>query len=251
MKVEIKNQNMISVPTKLSPGSVADFEKRLAGLLSVKPDSILLDCRRLEQVTSVHVSALVLAYQKCEDADTKIRLVSPSQGLVQVLRVLDLYELFSVDNCDEFEQPLIVAGKYHSDIYADEFLADSKSIDAALNNFMHFLESYNLPHILTFELRTIFYEIAYNIKNHAQIGPEESVVFTAKTCEDKIDIVFADSGIPFDLTGKGTDLDARVLAQNKQIRGYGLTLIKKMTDKISYVRENDSINILIIEKKWR
>jgi anti-sigma regulatory factor (Ser/Thr protein kinase)/anti-anti-sigma regulatory factor len=239
------------MPFDLAKDSLLEFEKNLIELIKKRPEAISFDCMKLEHVTSSHIGFLMQAYQRCTDAGIKVHLISPSRGLVQVLRVLDLYDFFSYGQSLDFERAVSVSRKDFSDIYADEFKTNSESINEATSNFMDFLASFHLPQMIEFELRTIFYEVATNIQTHANIGENESIVFTAKTDDSKINLVFADSGTPFDLTKKYNGIKPEISAKNKQKRGYGLILINKLTNKITYVRENDAINVLILEKEWR
>ena len=60
-------------------------------------------------------------------------------------------------------------------------------------------------------------------------------------------ITFVDSGIPFDPVAK-PDPDVTLSAEERQIAGLGIFMVKKTMDSMEYRRENDH-NILKITKK--
>lgn len=241
------------VPADLSDDAVTRFDRGLKEFLGEHPVSIALDVSQLEHVTSSHIKLLWQAYNICLDAGVTMKLKSPSPGLVRVLKVLDLYELLAEDH-ESMRPQLRKAVRIESGeippLYADEFTADSCSIDEALEGFLKFLRCFTLPEVVIFELRTVFYEVATNIRSHAQMGDDDLVVFSARVEGSKLIMVFADFGVPFDSKSSTVDFDPRTASKNGQTRGFGLTLVRRLTDKMSYVRMNDVINVLTLEKKW-
>jgi anti-sigma regulatory factor (Ser/Thr protein kinase)/anti-anti-sigma regulatory factor len=250
MKADKLNIKTIKVPAELSPEASSQFEQVLNEYIECKPSVVCIDCHSLDHVTSSHISLLVWAFQSCALKDIKIQLESPTDNLVWVLKVLDLNEYFAGDNKTECELQTLPRGKAISGIFANEFTAGSEGISGGLDEFMDFLTPLELPKMLKFELKTIFYEIATNIRNHSRIGDDESIVFTAKTDKNKIVMVFADSGIPFDMARENREIDPIIAGKNRQKSGLGIALINKLADKIHYMRENDAINVLIVEKNW-
>ena len=61
-------------------------------------------------------------------------------------------------------------------------------------------------------------------------------------------ITFRDKGIPFDPLAK-EDPDVSQSAEERQIGGLGIYIVKKTMDQVEYRRENDE-NILTIWKKF-
>ncbi len=253
MQIDYVVTPTLLVPADLSDDAVTRFDRGLKELLMGDPVSIALDVSQLEHVTSSHIKLLWQAYHICLDAGVTMELKSLSPGLVRVLKVLDLYELLADDH-ESIRPQLRKAVQIESgDIlhtYVDEFTVDSRSIDEALEGFLKFLRRFALPEVVIFQLRTVFYEVATNIRSHAQMGDEDLVVFLARVEGSKLIMVFADSGVPFDSKGSTADFDPRTASRNGQTRGFGLTLVRRLTDKMSYVRINDVINVLTLEKKW-
>jgi len=253
VQIDTKATPSIAIPSDLSAESMAGFDERLRDLLRKGPDKIALDSSQLKIVTSSHINVLWQVYQTCADAGVEVKLQSPSAGLVRILKVLDLYDVFG-ESRDIVYTRLKEAVKIESvdgaETYADEFRANVGSINDALDEFLRFLKRLCLHEITEYELRSVFYEVVTNIRTHANIEGNDLIVFTCRADESKILLVFADSGIPFDLTSVTADFDLRATARNGQTRGFGITLIRMLTDTISYTRRDDVINVLTLKKKW-
>ena len=104
--------------------------------------------------------------------------------------------------------------------------------------------------MLRFELKTIFYEVTTNIRNYSGLKEDELIVFTARPRRDGITLTFADRGLPFNPTTQIDDFNARKAARKKQSRGFGIVMVRRMADRITYVRQAGSTNMLTLEKKW-
>ena len=59
--------------------------------------------------------------------------------------------------------------------------------------------------------------------------------------------VISDSGIAFDPT-KASDADTTLSAEDRQIGGLGILLVRELMDSINYERE-DGMNVLTLKKK--
>ncbi len=254
MRTEIHNTPAVCVPADQSRDSVVAFEARLKKLLLQSPNVIVLDCSQLRHVSSGHISVLWRAQQICLDAGVRALLQSACPGLIRVLRTLDLFELFTSDDLS-FRPQLRKAVRLQSgslaDVYVDEFAVDGKSIAKALDSFVQYLQRIEVPQETEYELRTVFYEVAINIQTHGQVSEGDLIVFTARADESKITLVFADSGIPFDPTKHGNGLTLIQAARNGQERGFGLMMVRKLSDQMSYVRVVNAINVLTLIKEWR
>ena len=253
MHIETQNNSSITIPADLSGDSLADFDENLKSLLQKNPEAIYLDSSNLVNVTSSDIKVLWAAYQLCQDTGVELRLKSPSPGLIRVLQVLDLYSLFTVDpdsDIPQFGQVVQSDPGECTEMHCDAFHADPGSINAAIEEFLKFLKHLHTPEMIEYELRTVFYEVATNIRIHAEPEKDGLIVFTAMVNGQNIVIVFVDSAKPFDVTSSIPDVDLRTALKSGQKCGFGVTLIRKLTDKISYIRMNDAINVLILEKKW-
>jgi len=99
------------------------------------------------------------------------------------------------------------------------------------------------------QLQIAVEEIFVNIANYAykqEIGTAE-VECRVEPGEGRITIRFKDQGVPFDPLAK-EDADVTLTAEERDIGGLGIYMVKEMTDGVDYVYENGS-NILTIHKK--
>jgi anti-sigma regulatory factor (Ser/Thr protein kinase)/anti-anti-sigma regulatory factor len=250
MNYKTDSQHTLTLPVEISDRSQKILLKELESLLSEKPELVSLDCAHFDTISSSQIGLLWLVRQKCVEAGVDIMLLSPSSGLICVLKVLDLYDLFQYTPTRDFKATDQSADTISTSSYADEFRPEVESIDEALNNFVEFLNSLNLHHITVFELRTIFYEVSTNIRTHSGMSTNESILFTARTDDAKVVLVFADSGKQFDITKLPVELNPELAGKNKQRRGFGIALVRRLADKIEYIGERTGLNILLLEKRW-
>ncbi len=252
MQVETKNRQCIAVPLSLSGDAVDEFHGRLEEAFAVAEGIVTLDCSQLKNVVSSHINLLWMAYLRSEEAHIKVRLKDPSPGLLRVLQVLDLYELFvtgmglSEGGVDRAKEPTRI-----EDSYSDEFSTSVTAIDKATESFLAYLKRIDLPKMTTFELRTIFYEVATNIRSHAEIEGRSTISFSVRPEGERLILKFTDTGRAFDPAGHKYEVQAERAAEARQRRGFGLALIHRLADRVSYKRKEDTINVLTVEKKWR
>jgi anti-sigma regulatory factor (Ser/Thr protein kinase)/ABC-type transporter Mla MlaB component len=250
MPFKTDNPYTITIPSDISDVAMEQLMDDLERLLTEKPGLVSLDCSLLENIISSQIGFLWEVRRKCLESGSEIQLISPSSGLICVLKVLDLYDYFqyageSVPETCEPTGRLVPTRNY-----ADEFSPDTESIDRAVNRFVNFLKSLELHPMTIFELQTMFYEVATNIRNHSSMPESELIVVTARTDDKKIVLAFTDSGRLFDITKHQTDLNAEIAGKNKQRRGFGIVLIRRLADKIEYIGGKFGLNILVLEKKW-
>jgi len=92
-------------------------------------------------------------------------------------------------------------------------------------------------------------EIFVNIVSYAFPTGEGEVSVSVTAVSDKLSIEFCDSGTPYDPLAKA-DPDISLSADEREIGGLGIYMVKKMMDDVCY-RYEDGKNILIIEKYIR
>jgi anti-anti-sigma factor len=245
--------NVVVFPGDLSDHSVASFRQRVSAVLQNRSSDLIIDCSRLEHVISSQVNLLWQAYQMCLDAGVELRLAKASPGLVRVLKALDLYDLFQdqektqrIERC----QVIDTAGMAGPKEYLDVFRASASGVEEAMERYLRFLDSIGIPGMLKFELRTVFYEIATNIRTHSGLHETDNIRVSANSNRSRIVLTFEDNGMPFDLTAQPAGLDIKSAANHGRKRGFGITMINRLTDHLSYTRKNGSTNVLTIEKLW-
>lgn len=238
LRVNMTGDTAISFPNDVSGEPVDRFLDQLQGNLNSGPDEVIIDCSKLTRVASGHVSILWEALQKGREAGVTLRLREPSDDLLRVLRLLDL---------DTFFPREVEPG---SGTYDDRFAASSTEIDRALERFRRYLKVQAIPEPLEFELRTAFYEVVTNIRLHAAATGAIEVSFSAVREGTKMTLTFEDSGIPFDPTTTAPNQDIASRARLGQRHGFGLVMIRKLADYITYSRRDGAVNVLTLERRW-
>lgn len=110
------------------------------------------------------------------------------------------------------------------------------------------LERYDCDKKALFQLEVAVEEIFINIAHYAYT-PGGGMA-TVRCCVDgdppQVTIQFLDNGKPFNPLAK-EDADITLSAEERQIGGLGILMVKKSMDAVDYVYENGS-NILTIKK---
>jgi anti-anti-sigma factor len=252
---ETERSEALTVPAILSPDAVDVFVAGLERLVADSPAELVLDCGALDYVASSHIGLLWQASRICSSAGIRIRLRSPSSGLLRVLNTLDLCQFFDIGaNHDDVTSPLTSApsgecSREHL-VYQDTFLAGAQSVADAIERFVRFLKVLALPESLGFELRTVFYEVVYNVHLHSGLGPDAEVVVRVEARPHGMTLTFTDAGVPFDPTRAQTVSTFVDVARGRQNRGLGLPMLSKLTDRMVYTRTNDGKNVFTLDKTW-
>ena len=126
---------------------------------------------------------------------------------------------------------------------------------AAANGNLHtvmafvddFLEKHDCPMKAQMQLDLCVEEIFVNIANYAYGSGSGDARICITYAEGTVTITFADGGVPYDPLAK-PDPDITLSAEERQIGGLGVFLVKKNTDRVDY-RYEDGKNILTLTKK--
>jgi anti-sigma regulatory factor (Ser/Thr protein kinase)/anti-anti-sigma regulatory factor len=252
MSVRTDKTLTLIVPVDIDEETTEGFYAELNGQLHESPGEVLLDCSLLEHATSTHINTLWQARNRCEEAGVAVKLTSVTYGLERVLMVLDLYDLFTAER-DGVEAR---TGARGSDLDAARppvlMLEIAPSIDGiaeAMQNLHDHLIGLGLGEILAFDLETVFYEVTTNIRLHGELREGESIRFSAVPRDGSFHLRFEDPGPHFDPTSRSSELDPKRAMSSRQKSGFGLAMIKKLMDSLSYQRKDDRLNILYLEKK--
>lgn len=230
-----------------------EFQSRLDMALRDAPSELIVDCAPLVHVTSKDIALLWQAHEQCAASGVTIRLVSLSQYLIRVLKTLDLYEYFKRDEdqvrirLTEIVQPPVAAG---SETYVSVFVASDEAIETALAAFLGFVVRVGPPELIELELRTIFYEVATNIRTHSGLDEDGPIAFSAAARGRSVSLTFADPGLAFDPTSSKEAVNLRDAAHARRTRGFGITMFHRLADSLRYERRDGLFNVLTIEKKW-
>ena len=255
MRADIQHRKTASVklPPQLSAEAIEQFYAELQEALKGGAGVICFDCSAVESVQSNHIAILWSAREMCETAGARTTLLEPTFGLRRVIHLLDLQDIFETDGSGDVSLP---GGEIYEQsdmalVFVDRFEPLPKEVDRTLQAFLDYLQRLGVPETTRFDLQTIFYEIATNICQHSHLAPGEMISFRAEPLGGSIDLVFEDNGPAFDPTTRMQAVNVREAARTGKTRGFGLPLIRKLTDDTIYDRIDDRINRLRLVKRWR
>jgi anti-sigma regulatory factor (Ser/Thr protein kinase)/anti-anti-sigma regulatory factor len=242
------------VPFDSTLQTVDAFEKEVRIVMDGLPEFLRLDCKQLNRVDSSHIRILWDARSICHSYGVRLRLAKPTPALTRILTVLDLVDAF------EFEEKIPQVGlRTDHDLglhglprkYSRSVGVTIEDIDTAIAQFVACLTEIGVSANTVLELRTLFYEIATNIRLHSGMEAKEHFHISVSAELEELTISFTDSGMPFDPTVFKNRLDAVGASQNRQERGFGLPMIHKLADFVAYHRDSNSHNVVTVTKKWR
>ena len=109
-------------------------------------------------------------------------------------------------------------------------------------------EAFELPMKVVLNLNLVLEEAVTNVIMYAYPQEQnENIYLTAKKQDDRLVFVLTDSGIAFDPT-QAPDADISLSADERQIGGLGIFLIRKIMNEVKYERIDDK-NVLTLEKE--
>ena len=112
------------------------------------------------------------------------------------------------------------------------------------------LEEMECPIKAQMQIDVAVEEVFVNIASYAYTPGTGSTTLQIETEQDPpaVAITFIDSGVPFDPLLK-PDPDVTLPAEERQIGGLGIYMVKKSMDEMLY-RHEDGQNILTMKKSW-
>lgn len=232
------------------------FEKILDNKLALFEHSdqvkIEVDCSQMNSVTSLDFRALWEAKLCCDDKQLSMILVSVSEKFRRVIENLDLNELFMIAY---ISTPM--GAQKGSDTIRDENIAvlefsvllTQEAIDDATSTVRSFLRKNGATHFVSFEIATILYEVNTNIRLHSTLDNDARISVSAYCSKARITISVKDSGVEFDPSQSVLPHDIAETIASKKTRGFGLYMINKLSDKITYARLENKYNLLSFIKE--
>lgn len=109
------------------------------------------------------------------------------------------------------------------------------------------LEEHDVPPKIQIQIDVSMEELFVNIAHYAYPDGKGWAEIHALITDDEAEFTLIDGGIPYDPLAK-PDPDISLAAEDRQIGGLGIYMVKKQVDKMSYSYENGH-NILKISKK--
>lgn len=128
-------------------------------------------------------------------------------------------------------------------------LANDISEISKLNDFIEEIgNEFSLTPDVVFNLTLVLEEAVVNVINYAYPKEEhESIYLSAKMHDGSIVLVLTDTGKEFDPT-QAPDADVTLSADDRQIGGLGIFLIRQIMNEVKYERIEGK-NVLTLEKK--
>jgi anti-sigma regulatory factor (Ser/Thr protein kinase) len=129
-----------------------------------------------------------------------------------------------------------------------DILAKTENLDTVIDFVNEHLEGVECPMKIQMQIDVAVEEIFVNIANYAYgTGEGPATVRINVDNQNKIvDITFIDNGVPYDPLAK-EDPDITLSAQERQIGGLGIFMVKKSMDDVTY-EYRDGHNILTLKK---
>ncbi len=127
--------------------------------------------------------------------------------------------------------------------------AKVENLDEVLAFVDEFLETLDCPPKAQMQVDVAVEELFVNVAKYAYAPAVGSVTIQLAALEDnsEVSVTLIDRGVPYDPLAK-KDPDVTLSAQERQIGGLGIYMVKKSMDGMEYRRE-DGCNILTIHKK--
>ena len=128
--------------------------------------------------------------------------------------------------------------------------AKRDSVTAVTDFVTEQLEAVNCPDSILFNFSLVVEEICVNIANYAYVGRDENgsmtVSFSWQEEGRLAELVFSDSGIPFDPTARPAP-DISLAPEAREIGGLGIHIVKTVMDEVTY-KYYGGQNILTVRK---
>jgi len=128
------------------------------------------------------------------------------------------------------------------------FPAEVDQIAKALDIYEAFLVNNGVSGLEVFELMTIFYEVATNIRLHGKLEMNAVIDFSASIHKCEVVMEFKDPGRPFNPVAEPSEFNPSDALKAGKMRGLGIILINRLIDSLSYSRSDDEQNILCLKK---
>ena len=176
--------------------------------------------------------------------------LSPAKILLGISRKVQLF----VGEAEQSDDLAMLAFRYSPQRFEsilDETLIMQNNVReiGRLGPFINEIaEKVGIEASLTRKLRLAVEEALVNVIDYAYpIGTEGNVTLRAMYDGHTLKMMIIDSGIPFDPTAK-EKADTSLSAEDRQIGGLGILLVRELMDAINYERDNGQ-NILTLIKK--
>lgn len=128
------------------------------------------------------------------------------------------------------------------------FTASDDTLNDALAFIEEELEKVDCPLKTVMQITVCVEEMYVNVAHYAYGDDVGEVTLTTDYIDGMFAITLTDCGMPFDPLKKD-DPDITLSAEERNIGGLGIYMVKKSMDEVSYVRE-DNKNIFTMKKRF-
>ena len=128
----------------------------------------------------------------------------------------------------------------------EKFAAKTENFPAVWDFVSGELTAHGVGDVLLMEIELSVEEVFVNIASYAYPDSDGDAVVGVSVNDGAVMLKFEDSGVPFDPIAAPAP-DTELPAEERQIGGLGIFLVKKMMDDVSY-RYEEGKNILVIKK---
>ncbi len=248
-----KKSRIIHASNLLDDKEAEEFLERLKDSLQDGINDIILNCSQLNFATSKQIGTLLAAFEYCAQKGIRCRISSPKADLCRMIKMLDLEVVLLPSGADDettilFNTSRLPVSRQVS--YRNKFIAGIGEIREASGELNRVLRKENWPGSIISDICTIFYEISTNVRLYGGGNAANNIEFSIDSNESGITMSFLDDGLPFDPTRYKSYDDVIHAAKSGKTRGFGIILVRKLSDRMKYRRENGTTNILRIEKRW-
>lgn len=130
--------------------------------------------------------------------------------------------------------------------------ADIKNLDVLMRTLEEELEQCDCPIKTVSRVSVCMEELFANVAGYAYEFPGGTCIIRIYTENSQgsgnVRIEIQDWGVPFDPFSR-PDPDITLSAEERNIGGLGIFMVKKIMDKVEYHRD-DNKNVIIMEKAW-
>lgn len=130
-----------------------------------------------------------------------------------------------------------------------KFAASIDHLDDAIAFVEAALEKIDCPMKSVMQITVCVEEMFVNVASYAYKGTTGEITLAIDDENDTVAITLTDHGIPFDPLAK-EDPDITLSAEERNIGGLGIFMVKKSMNEVHYERKND-MNIFTMVKKIR
>ncbi|MBQ9419029.1 MAG: ATP-binding protein, partial [Synergistaceae bacterium] len=158
----------------------------------------------------------------------------------------------------QFDDITMLGLKYYGSKKGDDIVPENRlNIEANVDNLDQViafvdeqLEKHDCPPKIQMQVDVAVEEIFVNIAHYAYNPEKGSAAISVEIQEDPLAVIitFIDGGVPYDPLKK-PDPDVTLPAEQREIGGLGIYMVKKSMDDISY-EYKDGKNILTIRKNF-